>query len=753
MKKTHKRILFATTALATASLLSVSCSSEKVDRNDFIDTSGDKQKQKALDEAAKNAKITIESYEAPFPRDKKDIYFRSLKNPEQVKYKVENLDTSKFRVEFTNYDEEYQNGTGVSNLTGKGYLIFTFYYKDDKKEEFYSTREILEEGFKTNPFNANEDGSIPTPPSTPERERQKREDYVKGDQRFRYNFDNEDYIKTAVSQITKGGQRDIADFRKDVSWDKISAEKLDVEAEKLGLSKFQDALYKGFSVPSWNKDGTIDGLRINDSDPVGQGPSWLDSVNHKGEEAYKTVGLARYLINEKYKDYALQTFHAAFNNPEDRPGQTGQSYDTAGTLWILDFEKKDDNSYPTKWYFGTNLHVVNALTDKTNSITIGRLNKDASIHTKFDLFSKDANFSNFIFKKSNDGFAVKTVFTGEDYLKTNPAQFLASDQKEKYKDYEEFADFAVLEVDFEKAVKNGVEARGKNTGTTDEILKNAQELAKLVTNDYATETTKHISFLKTSYLQDYEKVNRDITKAKEGQKPKEVDEHYLVGYPSSIKDFYLDQYEDADSISRQKSDYSLWTNAAPNLYNAINKLDNGSEEDNYSISKSVWDHGNYLSYEIGYRSFTDKPGVTDEFIASPILGSEVITSSQTHKKLLAMGLAYMPRFYAPAGGSSGSSMRNQRNELVAVFHAANDTARTGLAAAFRSEGFDYKGVYGSYNLPQYDLIYGGGDQQKNSYREAMKKLYPGAKTNLFQNGFDQIPEEYKFKKTTQGGTS
>ncbi|WAM02750.1 hypothetical protein ONA02_02950 [Mycoplasmopsis felis] len=38
-------------------------------------------------------------------------------------------------------------------------------------------------------------------------------------------------------------------------------------------------------------------------------------------------------------------------------------------------------------------------------------------------------------------------------------------------------------------------------------------------------------------------------------------------------------------------------------------------------------------------------------------------------------------------GRSGSSVRTQNNELVAVFHSANESAKTGLAAAFRSEGY------------------------------------------------------------------
>ncbi|WP_416373626.1 DUF31 family putative serine protease [Mycoplasmopsis cynos] len=38
----------------------------------------------------------------------------------------------------------------------------------------------------------------------------------------------------------------------------------------------------------------------------------------------------------------------------------------------------------------------------------------------------------------------------------------------------------------------------------------------------------------------------------------------------------------------------------------------------------------------------------------------------------------MSRHYVPAGGSSGSSVRNQNYELVGIFHAANSSANAGL---------------------------------------------------------------------------
>lgn len=158
---------------------------------------------------------------------------------------------------------------------------------------------------------------------------------------------------------------------------------------------------------------------------------------------------------------------------------------------------------------------------------------------------------------------------------------------------------------------------------------------------------------------------------------------------------------------RTEHSFSLWINSENEYYGAkITDEENGPS----SYPKEKLDRGNFLSYQIGYRSFIDKPGVLDTFIAIPKLGKDFYYLNG--KRYVNMALAYMPRRYAPTGGSSGTSIRNQNNELVSVFYASNSSARVGISAAFRSEGYDYKGLYGKYNLPQYDLIYGGGQDQK-----------------------------------------
>ncbi|SYV97176.1 Membrane-associated lipoprotein precursor, partial [Mycoplasmopsis edwardii] len=100
-------------------------------------------------------------------------------------------------------------------------------------------------------------------------------------------------------------------------------------------------------------------------------------------------------------------------------------------------------------------------------------------------------------------------------------------------------------------------------------------------------------------------------------------------------------------------------------------------------------------------------------------------SNDDGKEYVSMNLGYLPRRYIPGGGASGSSVRTKDNKVVAIFHTANEFASTGIAAALRSSGFDYQGLYGGYNLPQYDVIYGTGKDQKNSYRHEMLRRNKG----------------------------
>ncbi|BBA22491.1 hypothetical protein MBVR141_0761 [Mycoplasmopsis bovirhinis] len=395
----------------------------------------------------------------------------------------------------------------------------------------------------------------------------------------------------------------------------------------------------------------------------------------------------------------------------------------AGTAWVMDYELTNDGSYPKKWYFATNLHVIDGINkDNFDSFQLTVLDKNTpSLYQKLQTIHFEDKFKTYNFSNNNKN-ALTRIFDGRDYLKQDPNTFLA----DKSNDLKEYIDIAIFEVDF-----------SKTDYTEEQII--------ALTNDYANlPNKKKVSFANYDYLANYEKIDWPLATDNYQNILDNYDNLYILGFPQTqsqgFLDFFLDNYQDERLLSSALYTYSLWTNAAYDLYQKIPTNDEKSQ--------TLYKLGYNLSYNLGYRTFTNKPGIVDQFISNPVTGNGPYTSSDDNKKYVAMNLAYLPRRYVPGGGASGSSVRTQENKVMAIFHSANLTASTGVAAALRSSGFNYQGLYGEYNLPQYDVIYGTGKDQQNSYREAMLKLNK-ANTYLFQNGFklENVPSEYKFQES------
>lgn len=628
--------------------------------------------------------------------------------------------------------------------------------------------------------------------------------YFSKDNYERFQSDSEKYLNALESQLAYSQGKssfDLASWRPEVPRTEDQIKKYDTKAKELKLDTYINALKKGFTMPIYSENGEVKGLKLLDQAEIPKGPAWWDIINRNENQ---TNGLARYIPNEKYKDAALQTYSVFFSWPatiddispeylkpfleSKKPGVNPMQQTARGTMWILDYQiPENQTQQPTKWYFGTNNHVLEEYRKDATNFSLTVLKPNVGIRTKlktakgatdesyitaaFDRNSLEPQAKNDHEDKKADYISpsdygipgIRIVYRATDYLNSSPKDFLVDQDKnnEKYKDLEEFLDFGVIEIDFSKfKVPEGYSSR--------------DEFIKTITNDYYNKKDKQIKFLKTSYLTDYSKADTKLADL-DNKKSDSTDQLFIVGYPQATNDYFLDKYEDSYDYKLSKLGYSLWMNSDSSFYNSLsNDENNPDSQENKKANK-----GNYLSLNIGYRSFGDKPGLTDAFIAAPKVGKALHKSTvmadpihikkvtkeveengkkvtkdlgelpvANKKSYIGSGLLYLPRHYAPGGGASGSSIRNQNNELVGIYFVSNDSAKTGLAAAFRSEGFDYKGLYGKYNLPQYDLIYGGGKDQKTSFRQALQTIYgDDFKTSLFPNSVKQIPEEYKFNNS------
>ncbi|MEI2462283.1 hypothetical protein RRG54_02805 [Mycoplasmopsis felis] len=139
------------------------------------------------------------------------------------------------------------------------------------------------------------------------------------------------------------------------------------------------------------------------------------------EEIKKSV-LKDYVNNSNLipssKNSLLEDINIGRTNAD---GMLDQSSGESGTIWLMDYQKRSDGKYPTKFYFGTNLHVADAMIEGSfNSYSLVRLNKEIGILNTLKLINLDTDkFTSFYFKPES----IKIVFDGRDYLTTSPKDF------------------------------------------------------------------------------------------------------------------------------------------------------------------------------------------------------------------------------------------------------------------------------------------------------------------------------------------
>ncbi|WP_208894901.1 Ig-specific serine endopeptidase MIP [Ureaplasma diversum] len=802
MKLRNKKIfafLAASLSLVTVATIAVACNDElkKHDPNQKVENNNDQTKEKQQDpndvnklqngtgQAEGEKRVSVEpqlgevttNTSESILNDTKDIkvnfdsfsqngnasidqVYAHRTNANNITVSLTGANADQFDAKVINVEHEVNNGMNVSSITGKLTAYVQISRKGNPNDNV--VRKIELSGFKRTPYVEHADGGIDVGDGS-SLTKDQRISYLKSSNtQERFNYDNPEYIKRLKRQIE---DPNYGRYGENIKVTDSQINSFDELAKKHHQDSYDNARLKGFTIPSYNTNGSVEGLSALLTTQRGQGISWADTVDRNQNQIQ---GLARILPNATYLRAAEQTFSIKFTFKDPKyPNDPNKLRWIAGTVWILDFEK-NGQGYPTKWYFGTNLHVAHELQkNDIVSVTLTRINKGAPLRKKFKWIARDSNFKAFNFTypenlqgKQKEDSPIKNFYSAIDFLKKDPQDYLTKEQKDKYKDTKEFLDFAVIEADFSK-FKNMINVaqadnESETKSSTDEQLR---EVIKDLTNDYANRPNEHIKFLEKSYLADYSKINYPLVGLSNSEYAKNGDQLFAVGYPRADWDFFFKKYIDPeyDDLEGKKSNFSLWINGDSRLFDQLESFNEATGK--YAVDGERVERGNFLSQQIGYRTFTNRPGVMDAFIGLPAAGNsskEVdhkLFITHDNKTLISTGLQYIPRHYAPYGGASGSSIRTKDNKIVGVYHTSNISVGTGIAAALRSEGYDYGNLYGTYKLPQYDLIYGGGADQKKdsgdaSYRDALKAKYGNNfKTNLFSEGVDKIPDQYKFNST------
>ena len=404
------------------------------------------------------------------------------------------------------------------------------------------------------------------------------------------------------------------------------------------------------------------------------------------------------LLNQTQVLNAKKSYSVAFESKVSFAG---------GTAWILDYKIPDnvtsdgnynDSNYPLTWYFGTNAHVIDDLI----------LTTDTLYPSNFDGHSYNGTYNIELTTPSNPaiGKVYKPTIQSEVDWERHDLYIYDEHNYQKHQSAKRIYignDFLTTSPkDFNKSERfmtPGAEEYA-DFGVFEYTFKTPQE-AKRVTHDYANWKPEEKFRYKKKDLMNH---------------PAEVkkDDFHIVGFPATssgskqYQELFVNRPKDPKgelaNIGSSLST-SRYYNTAPTTHPGI--LDN-------SVGMSNW---------FGYQ-YTDAAGTKDFWYSS-------------------WGLIYPTNYGSMMPGSSGSLLTDGQGYSWGVHFGSDPTAVVSLAQAFYSGGYDYKGKYGKYNLPAYDLIAGepGSSQyplQKSSYRSNLVKLYGNQtttyRTNLFPNG-------------------
>ena len=437
----------------------------------------------------------------------------------------------------------------------------------------------------------------------------------------------------------------------------------------------------------------------NDQVTLKQNGSAANNVPSPGYPSQPNVYAKEgWIPSANHVQLAKQVFSVGFVNGTEQ----------TGTAWILDYKLTDDESYPLTWYFGTNAHVIDDLRVDNEPIYKEKFatwdpvnNRYRAENTRrmfiYEVFNpqaqteyRDSNSGGWDFEmiQLNDPSKEDIYWNKQEgyFLKNPPVKtifqgfdFLSTSPSQfsavnPWRNKEEYADFGVFELTF------ATEAQ-----------------ARKVTNNYAEWPEE----------QKFKYRSTDLVSHPE-HTPKQV---FEVGYPTdgavrnvatNTNKLLFDQGQTVQTNAlTQSPNYSTWTHVAGRFDAHIAMSDFG------------------YSYEWMDNSQTD------------------INKVKTSTPYVGYGLIYGAEGSNMRGGSSGALSVDQDGYAIGIHYASDNNSAMGGTQAFVSEGYDYKGYYGNYNLPAYDLIRGGGQLQKASYYDNMVKIYgkdPNFKTRLFPRG-------------------
>ncbi|TNK94100.1 hypothetical protein C4M98_04555, partial [Mycoplasmopsis pullorum] len=216
-------------------------------------------------------------------------------------------------------------------------------------------------------------------------------------------------------------------------------------------------------------------------------PFHKNNTDRDSDELY--VNNAR--IREEHdllRDALLEfnALEAEFNEAKVRADQIKASRGEDDPEYKAFYSKYQDIANPSEWLINYNTafrkkEKYENFIGITTGISLYNFSSDVPLNIELDTVDKDP----YVQQVDLEPAQVKIVYAALDFLKQSPKSYL--DPNSKHKNIEEFADFAVLEVDFGKLASNKLKYTKKAEGVSggENFVESSSELARVITNNYA----------------------------------------------------------------------------------------------------------------------------------------------------------------------------------------------------------------------------------------------------------------------------
>ncbi|WP_051630126.1 hypothetical protein [Mycoplasma simbae] len=188
-----------------------------------------------------------------------------------------------------------QNGSGIVDF------IVQFTNKTDPTDKVIRTYSLGD--FNTN-NGIDDDGTIRNNRNTVD----DFDAYDKASQLERWKIDNDKYYKELQQQYQFSGAT-VETARPELNYSSQRAQAFNEKAKLAHVPDYESSILKGFTLPKLGENGTFEGLSIHPHSV----PTNYSAVDFLGNRnPYQSIGVARILPNERYKQISLETIAVDF---------------------------------------------------------------------------------------------------------------------------------------------------------------------------------------------------------------------------------------------------------------------------------------------------------------------------------------------------------------------------------------------------------------------------------------------------------